>query len=146
MERKVHFAVSAGDTSADRGQNTVATFATMACCWLPFTFQPTSESPSAQLLCREWATDCIVARVSPPQMQTCACFCWTWWGSCQPLSSACWHTSEPSSVMNDHPALGFGAPFYWELTVSHHHIAQASSVPYWSVKVLILSLAGHWTL
>lgn len=38
-------------------------------------------------------------RVSPPQMQTCACFCWTWWGSCQPLSPACWHTSETSVTL-----------------------------------------------
>lgn len=48
-------------------------------------------------------------RVSPPQMQTCACFCWTWWGSCKPVSPACWRTSEPSSVMSAHPTWGLCA-------------------------------------
>lgn len=59
-------------------------------------------------------------RVSPPRMPTCALSCWTWWGSCQPLSPACWHTSDLSSVMSAHPTKGFCAPFYWEFTVSHH--------------------------
>lgn len=82
-----------------------------------FTLQPTLGCLCAELLCREWAPDCMV---SPPQMQTCACSCLTQWGSCEPLSPACWRASEPSSVMSAHPTLGFCEPFYWEFTVSHH--------------------------
>lgn len=117
------------------GRMLLATFATMACCWHVFTLQPTWGVFVQSCFAESGPQAVLWPRVSPPRMPTCAHSCRTWWGSCQTLSPACWHTWEPSSVMSARPLKDAVNPFTESSLCHITHIAQGSSVLCWSVKV-----------
>ena len=78
----------------------LAFFAAKVCCWLMISlvFTRTPTSCFAELLS---SSQCVLVHraYSSSDARLCISLCWTLWGSCQPISPACW---GPSGWKHNH--------------------------------------------